>query len=177
VPPDGSLGGEDVIDGTALTHVPGDNVPSIIIRVLGADEAAVLNRVAPNVFDNDVDARWTTEFFADPRHHLAVALDGHTVVGMASAVHYVHPDKPPELWVNEVGVAPTHQGRGIGRQLMQTLFDRGRELGCREAWVGTEHDNVAARRLYASVGGTEASAVIVTFRLSSSAQPRGTSTA
>lgn len=140
-------------------------MPSFTVRVLGSDEAAVLNRVAPDVFDNEIDARWTAEFFADPRHHLAVALDGNTVVGMASAVHYVHPDKRPQLWVNEVGVAPTHQGRGIGRRLMQALFARGRELGCREAWVGTEHDNVPARRLYASIGGAEESAVIVTFHL------------
>ena len=58
---------------------------------------------------------WTAEFLADSRHHLAVAVDEGRVVGMASAVHYVHPDKPPELWINEVGVAPTHRGLGIGR--------------------------------------------------------------
>ena len=45
------------------------------VRVLGSDEAAVLERVAEGVFDDAVDARWTAEFFADPRHHLAVALE------------------------------------------------------------------------------------------------------
>ena len=85
---------------------------------------------------------------------MAVALDGGQVVGMASAVHYVHPDKPPELWINEVGVAPAHQQQGIGQQLLRALFARGRELGCTEAWLGTEVDNVAARRLYAA-GGRE----------------------
>ena len=139
------------------------------IRVLGPGDASVLDRVAPGVFDHDVDARWTAEFFADARHHLAVALDAGTVVGMASAVHYVHPDKPPELWVNEVGVAPTHHRRGIGRGLLQALFARGRELGCREAWVLTEEDNVAARRLYAAMGGEESSVVMVSFELAPSA--------
>ncbi len=75
---------------------------------------------------------------------------------MASAVHYVHPDKAPELWVNEVGVAPTHWRQGIGRHLLHALFVRGRELGCRGAWVGTEPDNLAARQLYAALGGVEA---------------------
>ena len=140
-------------------------VQRFTIRVLGPGDAAVLDRVAPGVFDHDVDVRWTAEFFADARHHLAVAIDDGVVVGMASAVHYVHPDKPPELWVNEVGVAPTHQRRGIGRALLQALFARGRELGCREAWVLTEEDNVAARRLYAAVGGEEARVVMVSFRL------------
>jgi GNAT superfamily N-acetyltransferase len=87
------------------------------------------------------------------------------VVSMASAVHYVHPDKPPEPWVNEVAVVPSYQTRGIGRQLLQALFARGHTPGCSEAWVGTEKDNVAARRLYAAVGGTEQLIVYVTFRL------------
>ena len=66
--------------------------------MLGPADAAVLEHVADGVFDNPLDAGWTAEFLADPRHHMAVALDGNQVVGMASAVHYLHPDKPPELW-------------------------------------------------------------------------------
>jgi GNAT superfamily N-acetyltransferase len=96
-----------------------------------------------------------------------VAIDEGRVVGMASAVHYVHPDKAPQLWINEVGVAPPYQGQGIGRRLMERLLDRGRELGCREAWVGTERSNIAGRRLYAAAGGIEAPEdfVIVEFDL------------
>jgi GNAT superfamily N-acetyltransferase len=150
------------------------SVPSYTIRVLGPDDAAMLDHMAPDVFDNDVDPRWAAEFFADPRHHLAVALDGDTVVGIASGVHYVHPDKPPDLFVNEVGVAPTHQGQGIGRQLMQALLARGRELGCREAWVLTDYTNAAARRLYASVGGDDAEepTLMISFDLATSASSR-----
>lgn len=128
---------------------------SIEVRVLGRDERAVLDSVAADVFDHDVNPRWAAEFLADPRHHLAVAIDGGTVVGMASGVHYIHPDKPPELWVNEVGVAPPYQNRGLGRRLMRALFDRGRDVGCGKAWVGTEVSNAAARRLYRAVGGIE----------------------
>jgi GNAT superfamily N-acetyltransferase len=139
--------------------------PSWNIRILGPDDAAVLDRVAPDVFDHAIGSRWTAEFLADPRHHLAVVLIEGRVVGMASAVHYVHPDKPPELWVNEVGVAPAHRGRGIGRRLLEALFARGRDLGCREAWVGTERENIPARRLYAAAGGEESDMVMVSFRL------------
>jgi aminoglycoside 6'-N-acetyltransferase I len=59
------------------------------------------------------------EFLRDERHHLAVAIEDETVVGFASGVHYVHPDKPAELWINEVGVAPSHHRRGIGKPLLQ----------------------------------------------------------
>jgi hypothetical protein len=38
---------------------------------------------------------------------------------------------------------------------MERLLDRGRELGCRGVHVGTERSNIAARRLYAAVGGVE----------------------
>jgi ribosomal protein S18 acetylase RimI-like enzyme len=138
------------------------------IRVLGPDDEAVLTRVAPGVFDHDVDPVLSDEFLRDPRHHLAVALESGTVVGFASGVHYVHPDKPAELWINEVGVAPTHQRQGLGRKLLQALFARGRELGCREAWVLTSPANGAAVRLYEAVGGIDMAdpPVMFTFRLS-----------
>ena len=141
----------------------------VVVRRLGPGDAAVLDRVAPEVFDHAVDPRWTAEFLADPRHHLVVAIDGDTVVGFASGVHYVHPDKPPELWVNEVGVAPSHQRRGIGRAVVAALFAHGRTLGCREAWLGTEHDNAPARALYAALGGTETSMVILSFDIADDA--------
>ena len=125
------------------------------IRVLGPEDAAVLDRMATDVFDTPVDPRQTAEFLADPRHHLAVAPDGDVVVGIASGVCYVHADRPPELWVNEVGVAPAHGGLGIGRRLLEALLERGRSLGCRQAWVGTGATNTPARRLYAAAGGVE----------------------
>ena len=73
------------------------------IRLLGPGDAAVLENVAPGVFDKPIDACWTAEYLADARHHLVVALDGDQVVGMASGVQFLRPDKPPELWVNEAG--------------------------------------------------------------------------
>jgi aminoglycoside 6'-N-acetyltransferase I len=72
---------------------------------------------------------------------------------MASAVHYVHPDKAPQLFINEVGVASSHQGHGIARRVLDLLLQRGRELGCTEAWVLTDESNTGARRLYAGGRG------------------------
>jgi ribosomal protein S18 acetylase RimI-like enzyme len=139
--------------------------PAPTIRFLGPADAAILASVAPEVFDNDIDPRWTAEFLADPRHHIAVALAQEQVVGMATAVHYIHPDKGPELWINEVAVAPSFRNQGIGKQLIAMLLSRGRALGCTEAWLGTEESNTAARRLYAAVGGVEETMVYITFEL------------
>ena len=139
-----------------------------IIRILTPCDASVLDRVAPGVFDYPVDPRWTAEFLADTRHHLAVAVHGDQVVGMASAVHSTHPDKPPELWINEVSVAATHRARA------SVAGSRGpvpawRSLGCRQAWVATEPSNLPARRLYAAAGGEEMPEpfVMIEFRLMS----------
>ena len=127
----------------------------IEIRILGADDGGILAIVAEGVFDGPVNTQLVSDFLADPRHHLAVAIEEDQVVGMASGVHYIHPDKSPELWINEVGVASTHRGRGLGKRLLAALLDLGATLGCREAWVLTEKENAAARRLYSSSGGVK----------------------
>ena len=143
----------------------------IEVRALGSDDEHVLGRVASGVFDKPVNPALVSEFLADPRHHLAVALDAGLVVGMASAVDYIHPDKPRELWINEVGVADSYRGRGIAGRLLQALFERGRELGCRQAWVLTNRSNVAAMRLYESAGGftNQDDSTMFTFKLDGSA--------
>jgi ribosomal protein S18 acetylase RimI-like enzyme len=135
------------------------------VRRLGREDASVLERVVDGVFDETVDASLTREFLNDPRHHLIVALSDDHVVGMITAVDYVHPDKPAQLWINEVGVAPSHQRHGIGRAMLQAMLAHGRSLGCTEAWLGTEHDNVAARGLYEDAGSKPEPFVLYSFDL------------
>lgn len=139
----------------------------ITTRLLESHDLDLLIHVAPGVFDNDVDPRLAAEFLADPRHHLAVAIENDRVIGFASAVHYIHPDKPAELWINEVGVAEEYHGRGIGKAIVKTMLAHARSLGCATAWVLTERSNQAAMRLYASTGGREGAPdeVMLSFRL------------
>ena len=123
------------------------------ITLLGPGDQATLRDVLHDVFDLPVRDDLTCEFLEDPRHHLAVSTHEGRVVGFASAVHYLHPDKDPELWINEVGVAPDYRGVGLGKQLLRALLQLAGDLGCREAWVLTERENAAAMRLYESLGG------------------------
>lgn len=138
---------------------------TIQIRLLGAGDAAVLDNVAEEVFDNDVIPEQAARYLADPSHYLAVAIDDGIVVGMCSGNDYLHPDKPVQFWVNELGVAPSHQRRGIGKRLFLTILDAARRNGRTEAWVGTEDENTAARALYRSAGGREAPFRMYTFDL------------
>jgi aminoglycoside 6'-N-acetyltransferase I len=138
------------------------------IKILSPQDAGVLAHVAPDVFDDPIDVGRANEFLADPRHHLAVAVEDGLVVGFVSAVHYVHPDKPcPELWINEVGVAETHQRRGLATRLLHAVFAVARSLGCAEVWVMTDRANTAAMRLYAAADSAAEPTdhVMFTFRL------------
>lgn len=139
---------------------------TVEIRRLTSSDVDLVGRVARAVFDGPVRPEWSRAFLEDPRHHLIVAIDADQVVGFVSAVDYLHPDKAPELWVNEVGVAPPYRRRGVGRRLLRAMLDHARAIGCVEAWLATEKDNVAARQLYESLGGDGEQQVIYTFALS-----------
>src|SRR6185312_10290362 len=117
-------------------------------RRIGPSDAALFTRIAPDVFDDPVDVGRLAAYLATPGHLLVVALAGDLVVGQCAGVIHRHPDKPTELYVDEVGTASTHRRRGIARAMLAELFAWGRELGCTEAWLGTELDNIAANGLY-----------------------------
>lgn len=125
---------------------------SIETKVLGPHDGPLFQRVAAGVFDHEVQAEFVAEFLNDPRHHIAVAMDTGTMVGFVSAVHYVHPDKGPELWINEVSVAEEYRRQGIARTLLELILAAGRTHGCEVAWVGTSRSNIAAMQLYRSAG-------------------------
>ena len=126
------------------------------VRVLAEGDLAMVMNVAEGVFDNPINEAFAREFLDDPRHHIAVAIMDDVVIGFASAVHYIHPDKPPELWINEVAVAPAHQNKGIGKAIMKELLALGKRIGCVNAWVLTDHNNPPANGLYKSAGGQAA---------------------
>lgn len=80
-----------------------------------------------------------------------VAIADGQVVGQVAAVVHRHPDgRPTELYIDEVAVAPAQQRQGIARRMLDAMLALGKDLGCQEAWVGTEPDNVPARYLYES---------------------------
>lgn len=140
---------------------------TVEIRLLTAADQAVLQRVDPDVFDHPVRPDLAAEYLAAPGNLLAVAVHAGLVVGMASAIAYVHPDKPRQLFINEVGVSSRHHRQGLATRLVGALLERGRAMGCVEAWVATEVGNAPARALYASLQGVEDPdhAVVYTWRL------------
>ena len=138
------------------------------LKLLHPPDLPLLDNVAEDVFDDPIVESSAQEFLNDPRHRLVVALDNNLVVGFVSAVIYVHPDKPaPELWINEIGVASSHQRQGIGKALMQAILEEAKKSGCTEAWVLTDRANLPAMAMYKSSGGEETlpDSVMFTFKL------------
>ena len=56
------------------------------------------------------------------------------------------------MFFYEIGVAPSHRRRGIGRRLINTLKSVCREENAMKMWVPTNRANIAATGLYASTG-------------------------
>jgi aminoglycoside 6'-N-acetyltransferase I len=124
-----------------------DESPIEFIRLSPAN-ARLLDRVADGVFDQPIRADRLAAYLTEPGHIMLAAVSGGIVVGQCAAVVHRHPDKATELYVDEVGVAPDFQRKGIARALVARMCSIGRELVCEEAWVGTEPDNLPARGLY-----------------------------
>jgi ribosomal protein S18 acetylase RimI-like enzyme len=135
----------------------------LLIRLATLEDVDALLLAADELFDNLPQREWTTAFLSQPGHHLLIAVEGAEVIGFVSAVRYLHPDKPPEMWINEVGVVESHQGRGVGTRLMEGTLALARELGCTCAWVLTDEGNEAAKRLYARAGGVRGEPATVLY--------------
>ncbi len=140
------------------------------IHLIDEANASLLEQVDDDVFDHEVQPALLRAFLDNPANVLVVAVVEGRVVGMATGIAYVHPDKPLALFINEVGVASRFHRQGIGRRLVSALLARGTELGCAEAWVATEVSNEPARELYAALGGVadEDHAVVYVYPLGDS---------
>jgi aminoglycoside 6'-N-acetyltransferase I len=123
------------------------------IRRIGPGDEALLTRVAGDVFDEAIDPVRLSAFLAEPRHLMVLAIaDDGLVVGQARAIIHLSPDEPDGLYIDNMGVDPAFQRRGLGGRLLDELLAWGRERGCAFAWLATETDNLPARALYDSRG-------------------------
>jgi len=57
-----------------------------------------------------------------------------------------------EGWVQNIAVARTHQGEGLGKTLLEALLDEALRRNCAEIWLEVRTDNDSAQRLYTRYG-------------------------
>jgi len=57
--------------------------------------------------------------------------------------------------IDELIIAKSYRGKGIGKQLLLSVIKKSRQLGCCEVEVSTEKTNIKAREFYRQYGFTE----------------------
>ena len=122
-----------------------------IVRA-GPAEIPLFDKVAPDVFDGPIDRALLDAYVAAPGHLMVIAVEAGVVVGQARGVIHRHPDRADELYVDNLGVGPAAQRRGIGRRLMDELIAWAKVRGAESAWVATEPDNGPANALDRKLG-------------------------
>jgi ribosomal protein S18 acetylase RimI-like enzyme len=110
-------------------------------RFLAALEAPSLERMQEFV-DNNAK-KGLPQFFA---------FDGDQLVGWCDAIPGDVSGGSPHVSRLGMGVAKTHRGRGIGRQLMEVTIARCRELGLEKIELGVYSSNEPAIALYRKLG-------------------------
>lgn len=125
-------------------------------------DAALFDRLAPEIFDRPLRPEALAEVLACPRHHLAFARMGSSLVGIGLGVHHLLPDGPAELWIADLRVTPMMRRQGVGRRLLQKLLHRAAVLDCHEARVVAR--GPSARAFYAREGGQPDRHVAELFR-------------
>lgn len=124
---------------------------AIVIHGVTAENADLLAKVADDVFDEDITPDRLGPFLAAAGHVMFVAVEADLVVGQIRGMVHVQPDRASDLYIDNLGVAPSHKRRGIGRQLIAALVRWGEAQGCTYAWLATESDNDEAISFYESL--------------------------
>jgi ribosomal protein S18 acetylase RimI-like enzyme len=139
-------------------------VSRVVVKRLSACDETEVQRF-DEAFDEAVDGELAARVLADDRHHLVVAYVDGQPAGFVSAVEIFHPDKPTELFLNELAVLPAYRRRGAATSLLEELKQLAKERGCASIWVLTDHDNEAAVASYRKAGGVWDGATTVMFEI------------
>jgi ribosomal protein S18 acetylase RimI-like enzyme len=123
-----------------------------VIRPAQADDAAAVRALDA--------ATWSVDVTPSPRRDGPIATDGILVADEGGeVVGYVALGRPTRLESNQhvadirgLAVAPEHQGRGLGRALVEAALAAARERGARKVTLRVLGPNTSARALYESCG-------------------------
>jgi ribosomal protein S18 acetylase RimI-like enzyme len=132
---------------------------------LTRDVAGLLENIAEEVFDGEIDARRLATYLESPGHLMIIAVYGKQVIGQVAAYVHGRPDQTSDLYVDNLGVAPPFQRRGVARRLVDEILAWGKTLDCRQAWIVMDTENKAARALYESRGAAAEPVVMFSYEL------------
>ena len=123
-----------------------------MIRPARADDAVAIAALdaATSSFDVTPSPRSSVPSSIDG---MLVAEDGGEIVGYVAVGRATRLESNRHVAdIRGLAVAPDHQGRGLGRALVQAALDAARERGARKVTLRVLAPNTAARALYESCG-------------------------
>ncbi|HEY3804475.1 MAG TPA: GNAT family N-acetyltransferase [Kofleriaceae bacterium] len=109
---------------------------------------------AGDVMSLDEARAYMQRLRAYPSYKLYVADDAGTIVGTFALLvmdNLAHRGAPSAI-VEDVGVAPELQGRGIGKQMMQHAMKLAADAGCYKLALSSNGRRTAAHAFYESLG-------------------------
>jgi GNAT superfamily N-acetyltransferase len=111
---------------------------------------AFYGRVGPTALAESVTAATWDRFF-DPAEamHAHVATEGGRLVGLVHFLYHRNMNREAAVcYLNDLFTLPEMRGRGVGRRLIESVYEAARARGSRRVYWHTKADNATARKLY-----------------------------
>ena len=92
-------------------------------------------------------------YLRNPNNYLVLAQIDGVPVGFLSAYRFPRIDCDKYMiYLYEIEVEKCQRCKGIGKKMIRLLIDLVKQEDIMEIWVGTQHDNIPAQRLFESTG-------------------------
>lgn len=115
---------------------------------------AFYGRSGVTALDREITAMTWSRFFDayEPVHALVAELDGK----LAGIAHYLFHRSTtaiaPSCYLQDLFTAQASRGKGVGKALIEAVYEQARRAGCGRVYWQTHESNAAAQRLYDAVG-------------------------
>lgn len=111
---------------------------------------AFYEREGPTALPREITARTWSRFFDayEPVHALVAEGDGRLIGLTHYLFHRSTTAIAPSCYLQDLFTSAEARGKGVGRALIEAVYDRAREAGCGRVYWQTHETNMAARQLY-----------------------------
>jgi GNAT superfamily N-acetyltransferase len=114
---------------------------------------AFYGREGATALPAEITAGTWKRFFdpGEPVHGLVAELDG-SLVGLSNYLfHRSTTSLPPICYLQDLFTDPQARGRGVGRALIEAVYESAQQAGARRVYWQTHESNLVAQRLYNTV--------------------------
>ncbi len=119
---------------------------------ISTNNTNVLDNIAVDVFDYAISVTHLKNYLAQPNHQLIVAVANGQVIGQIRAIVHHQTDDAPQLYIDNLGVAPAFKRQGVARALFNAILTWGKSNDSAGYWVATECDNDEGNSFYRALG-------------------------